>query len=283
LRHGRTSPPASSSQIKFEHLDIRQHDDGAPDANINTPEGGNGTGRRIGTKKSTRLNRPARIVEEHPRPSKKVKLDDHARDLGNDNTNGLRSPEPPGKFPLRSRDVQARKAEEPIAARKSRRALDSSVTFDMPAPSSTTAAASPMQQTPTRISTMRNARVQQPLNVSEDTGHRAANGVSQSDTTITNPSTTRIAPPTHAKDTRKHGGGEKRALRSHDGGSRSKSELALYFANYEQIVSLDPVKSGRSSFPIVQLLLVACYGPFFGFHVSDVEQNSSLPIRLFFL
>ncbi|KAH8692254.1 something about silencing, SAS, complex subunit 4-domain-containing protein [Talaromyces proteolyticus] len=35
---------------------------------------------------------------------------------------------------------------------------------------------------------------------------------------------------------------EKRSLRSHDGGSRSKSELAMYFPNYEQIISLEPVK-----------------------------------------
>ncbi|EEA18686.1 hypothetical protein TMatcc_010775 [Talaromyces marneffei ATCC 18224] len=36
---------------------------------------------------------------------------------------------------------------------------------------------------------------------------------------------------------------EKRSLRSHDGGSRSRSELALYFPNYEQIISLEPVKT----------------------------------------
>ncbi|KAK2741889.1 hypothetical protein FQN57_005448 [Myotisia sp. PD_48] len=36
--------------------------------------------------------------------------------------------------------------------------------------------------------------------------------------------------------------GEKRSLRSHDGGSKpSKSELAMYFPNYEQILSLEPV------------------------------------------
>jgi hypothetical protein len=35
---------------------------------------------------------------------------------------------------------------------------------------------------------------------------------------------------------------EKRSLRSHDGGSRSKSELAMYFPSYEQIISLEPVK-----------------------------------------
>lgn len=40
-------------------------------------------------------------------------------------------------------------------------------------------------------------------------------------------------------------GGEKRSLRSHDGGSRSKSELAMYFSNYEQVIALEPVKRGR--------------------------------------
>ncbi|KAK2872164.1 hypothetical protein FQN49_002522 [Arthroderma sp. PD_2] len=39
------------------------------------------------------------------------------------------------------------------------------------------------------------------------------------------------------------GGSEKRSLRSHDGGTRpSKSELAMYFPNYEQVLSLEPVK-----------------------------------------
>ncbi|KAL2360876.1 hypothetical protein RJZ56_006251 [Blastomyces dermatitidis] len=37
-------------------------------------------------------------------------------------------------------------------------------------------------------------------------------------------------------------GREKRSLRSNDGGSRSKSELAMYFQNYEQILSLEPMK-----------------------------------------
>ena len=33
---------------------------------------------------------------------------------------------------------------------------------------------------------------------------------------------------------------DKRSLRSHDGGSRSKSELALYFPNYEELISIEP-------------------------------------------
>lgn len=45
-------------------------------------------------------------------------------------------------------------------------------------------------------------------------------------------------------------GRERRSLRSHDGGSRSKSELALYFQNYEQILSLEPVKPGEFSFDL---------------------------------
>ncbi|KAL4738964.1 something about silencing, SAS, complex subunit 4-domain-containing protein [Aspergillus similis] len=36
---------------------------------------------------------------------------------------------------------------------------------------------------------------------------------------------------------------KRRSLRSHDGGSRAKSELALYFPNYDQIMSLEPPKT----------------------------------------
>lgn len=38
---------------------------------------------------------------------------------------------------------------------------------------------------------------------------------------------------------------ERRSLRSHDGGSRSRSELAQYFPNYEQMISLEPPKPGE--------------------------------------
>ncbi|KAL4916694.1 something about silencing, SAS, complex subunit 4-domain-containing protein [Aspergillus aurantiobrunneus] len=36
---------------------------------------------------------------------------------------------------------------------------------------------------------------------------------------------------------------KRRSLRSHDGGSRAKSELALYFPNYDQLISLEPPKT----------------------------------------
>ena len=40
---------------------------------------------------------------------------------------------------------------------------------------------------------------------------------------------------------------DKRSLRSHDGGSRSKSELALYFPNYDDLMSIEPKEPGRNS------------------------------------
>ena len=39
---------------------------------------------------------------------------------------------------------------------------------------------------------------------------------------------------------------DKRSLRSHDGGSRSKSELALYFPNYDELVSIEPKEPGTA-------------------------------------
>ena len=38
---------------------------------------------------------------------------------------------------------------------------------------------------------------------------------------------------------------DKRALRSQDGGSRSKSELSLYFPNYEEIINNEPKEVGE--------------------------------------
>ena len=46
----------------------------------------------------------------------------------------------------------------------------------------------------------------------------------------------------------------RRSLRSHDGGSRSRSELAMYFQNYEQMLSLEPKKPGTLRFSFPQLL-----------------------------
>lgn len=43
--------------------------------------------------------------------------------------------------------------------------------------------------------------------------------------------------------------GEKRKLRSQDGGSRSKSELSLYFPHYEELVSIEPKETGEIDVP----------------------------------
>ena len=39
----------------------------------------------------------------------------------------------------------------------------------------------------------------------------------------------------------------KRSLRSHDGGLRSKSELALYFPNYNELISGEPTEPGKTN------------------------------------
>jgi hypothetical protein len=49
---------------------------------------------------------------------------------------------------------------------------------------------------------------------------------------------------------------ERRKLRSKDGGSRSKSELAMFFNNYEQMLSLEAPKPGESATPPLTLSLL---------------------------
>lgn len=44
---------------------------------------------------------------------------------------------------------------------------------------------------------------------------------------------------------------DKRSLRSHDGGSRFKSELALYFADYDEILTDEPKMQGMRRSPSV--------------------------------
>ena len=55
-------------------------------------------------------------------------------------------------------------------------------------------------------------------------------------------------PINNTSDTTKHTAPpEKRSLRSQAGCSRSKSELALYFTNYDELVSIEPKEPGRNS------------------------------------
>ena len=52
-------------------------------------------------------------------------------------------------------------------------------------------------------------------------------------------------PPIDTKDVSNQN--DKRNLRSHAGCSRSKSELALYFPNYDELVSIEPKEPGMTS------------------------------------
>lgn len=58
---------------------------------------------------------------------------------------------------------------------------------------------------------------------------------------------------------------EKRTLRSQDGGSRGKSELSLYFPNYEDIISNEPKETGKASSPhCLLIILTPCRIPHAG-------------------
>ncbi|PTU23901.1 hypothetical protein P175DRAFT_0497015 [Aspergillus ochraceoroseus IBT 24754] len=48
---------------------------------------------------------------------------------------------------------------------------------------------------------------------------------------------------------------QRRSLRSHDGGSRARSELALYFPNYEEVLSLEPPKTEFLAGPTIIKLI----------------------------
>ena len=75
-------------------------------------------------------------------------------------------------------------------------------------------------------------------------------------------------------------GSDQRTLRSQDGGSRSKSELALYFPNYEELISTKPKEAGQSSFGIVRLqanIMKEYLTPSTSIYIFDDPNNSSHP------
>ncbi len=81
---------------------------------------------------------------------------------------------------------------------------------------------------------------------------RATNGVRATldDTTNTTQCATDEAPRVNggvkpSNKGKKSEQSDKRTLRSQNGGSRSKSELALYFPNYEEMISNEPKQAGK--------------------------------------
>ncbi len=75
---------------------------------------------------------------------------------------------------------------------------------------------------------------------------------------------------------------DKRSLRSHDGGSRSKSELAQYFPNYEEIISVELKEPGMPIFHPRNVLAIRADMEFLGFptpetliYISDEPTKST--------
>ena len=72
---------------------------------------------------------------------------------------------------------------------------------------------------------------------------------------------------------------DKRSLRSHDGGSRSKSELAPYFSNYDELISIDPKEPGNVDIPHVlpnqSLILPELLIPETILHIYDEPTKSA--------
>ncbi|KAK2745012.1 hypothetical protein FQN55_006369 [Onygenales sp. PD_40] len=189
---------------------------------------------------------PPATIPGHDRPFKKAKLDGRHHDQ--------QPPAAPAKLPLRSRDSQGvltpdNKNNNTRTTRSSRGTTNvnnsTNVAVVPPsAPSSATTSSAPRLLLPTSPasapsavtrSMRRSAALPTPVRVSEDVEKGVNDGVGAAVG-----SRQQLQPPQPPAPAA--AGRERRSLRSNDGGSRSKSELAMYFQNYEQILSLEPVK-----------------------------------------
>ncbi|KAL1958059.1 hypothetical protein VTO42DRAFT_5271 [Malbranchea cinnamomea] len=201
----------------------------------NFPERNNGVSTR-----TTRLNQPSRstarvpsstqpanLVAGQERPPKKAKLEGSAYD-------GPGSPKPRKKLQLQSRENH--KPLHLMRRGPSKRPKNNATTPAMMSP--------PRALFPPHASGFARSRrgsSPTPVHIGEaDAGKRrsgprwAASGKGLVD----------VRPALNPGDVSAQGSGsERRSLRSHDGGSRSKSELASYFANYEQLLTFEPEKS----------------------------------------
>ncbi|KAF5866035.1 hypothetical protein ETB97_001111 [Aspergillus alliaceus] len=96
-------------------------------------------------------------------------------------------------------------------------------------------------KTPSTPSTRRRRVTDTETPLPESTTQSRAQGASQPAESLSDSIATPLQPPAPAQTT--PAVRERRSLRSHDGGSRARSELALYFPNYEQLLSLEPPKA----------------------------------------
>ncbi len=90
--------------------------------------------------------------------------------------------------------------------------------------------------------------------------------------------TSQIVSPEYRKQQYTSQFNDKRTLRSQDGGSRSKSELSLYFTNYEQMLSLEHPEPGKhiadTSLPSPSLIIVDLLGA--KTHITLIDDLSIL-------
>lgn len=119
---------------------------------------------------------------------------------------------------------------------------------ESPDPLDTISPAPAFSSSRSRPSATRYPRQHQQQNKVE--GTPTGNNVSRSNVRSTrrnsNPSETQQPPVPAAQATSVR---ERRSLRSHDTGTKLRSELASYFPNYEQLISLEPQKRGMIRYP----------------------------------
>lgn len=183
----------------------------------------------------SRLNRSRPPVADHGRRFKKPKLDAGAE-------NDELQPEIVEKRPLRGRDAQqeGHPTTAPVAARKLRRASNNTAALKMPSPP---VPASQTSSAP-RTGRGRGSPGAPHLTVNGDTDDQHMTTAPRPNG-VTDNGIAEIPPAVKSSGFRASVARERRSLRSHDGISRSKSELALYFPNYEEVLSLQPTKPGK--------------------------------------
>lgn len=176
-------------------------------------------------------------VPGHERPRKRAKLDTHAHEVSNTTTGTTTTTTAPAKFPLRNRDSQGLPASESTTATRARskQAINTRPPVTLVPPRSPSPASAIPRNT---WRSGHNALV----SVNEDAQNKSLSGDPVNHDFLNAPSTAAAISDTSAPTAATR---ERRSLRSNDGGSRSRSELALYFQNYEQILSLEPVKPGE--------------------------------------
>ncbi|KAJ9381456.1 hypothetical protein DTO063F5_6202 [Paecilomyces variotii] len=169
-------------------------------------------------------------VDEHERPYKKPRLEGHFR-------------ESTTRYPLRDQDQDRAESPDPLNTISS--PVDTAPARP-PARPSQPAFVTVLPPSGVTRATRRSLR-QLPVAVDDDAEKHDPVGLAEGDADDDNGRATGIDAASQAETGQPASDGtattaEKRSLRSQAGGSRSKSELAMYFQNYEQMLSLEPPK-----------------------------------------